>query len=106
METVKAIEGLKFIKKCGKCGRELPLSEFYAQKSQKDGHRSICKECSKAYERSRKLQIASEKKVANGKVKSIPLKANISSVSDSDLFDELKRRGYTGELYLSKVINL
>ena len=30
---------------CSKCGRELPLSDFYTQKSGKYGVSSICKEC-------------------------------------------------------------
>lgn len=34
-------------KTCSKCGRELPISEFYKDKSRKDGYRSECKECSK-----------------------------------------------------------
>ena len=32
-------------KKCKKCGRELPVSEFYASDSTKDGLFSICKDC-------------------------------------------------------------
>lgn len=34
-------------KVCKKCGRELPLSEFYKTKNCKDGHRNECKECLK-----------------------------------------------------------
>ena len=30
------------------CGKELPLTEFYKNKSSKDGLKSYCKECSKA----------------------------------------------------------
>ena len=32
---------------CRKCGSELPLSEFYKAKGNKDGHKNICKECFK-----------------------------------------------------------
>lgn len=32
-------------KVCSKCGRELPTSEFYVNKHQKDGLQSYCKEC-------------------------------------------------------------
>lgn len=32
-------------KVCKKCGRELPLSEFYKGKTYKDGHKNECKEC-------------------------------------------------------------
>jgi len=34
-------------KKCSKCGRELPLSEFTKHKITKDGLRTYCKECQK-----------------------------------------------------------
>lgn len=36
-------------KKCKKCGRELPLSEFYKHKRTADGHLSTCKECHNQY---------------------------------------------------------
>jgi hypothetical protein len=32
-------------KKCTKCGRELPITEFYANKTSKGGYHSYCKEC-------------------------------------------------------------
>lgn len=32
-------------KTCTKCGRELPISEFYARTGAKDGLQTICKEC-------------------------------------------------------------
>lgn len=108
METVKALEGLKFIKKCCRCGRELPLSEFHLNRSNKDGHSSICKDCVKAYDKERNLKkrAATKKKETDRKARQIPLKADISNLTDSELFAELKKRGYTGELHFSKVVNL
>lgn len=35
-------------KVCKKCGRKLPISEFYVHKEMNDGHLSFCKECVKA----------------------------------------------------------
>ena len=35
------------VKKCGVCGVEKPLCEFYPRKFAKDGHRNHCKECHK-----------------------------------------------------------
>lgn len=32
-------------KVCKKCGRELPIEEFYRLKTMKDGHMNVCKEC-------------------------------------------------------------
>ena len=34
-------------KVCSKCGTSKPISEFYRDKIQKDGHRNKCKECDK-----------------------------------------------------------
>lgn len=38
-------------KRCSKCGRELPLSEFYKSKGYKYGIRSWCKKCTVEYHR-------------------------------------------------------
>lgn len=34
-------------KRCSRCERVLPLSQFYRDKSMRDGHASQCKECNK-----------------------------------------------------------
>ena len=41
METTSDVK----MKKCSKCGRELPLSEFYRNRSTKDGYMDRCKKC-------------------------------------------------------------
>lgn len=33
------------LKKCSKCGRELPVSEFWKNASTEDGLQTYCKEC-------------------------------------------------------------
>jgi hypothetical protein len=41
------------MKKCKKCGNEFPLSSFYKDKRQKDGHFYYCKACCKEKDRDR-----------------------------------------------------
>lgn len=36
-------------KKCTKCGRELPLTEFYKHPKMTDGYTNVCKDCCKNY---------------------------------------------------------
>jgi len=36
-------------KKCSKCGRELPVTEFYKKVKSKDGLQSYCRSCCKGY---------------------------------------------------------
>ncbi len=42
------------LKKCSKCGRELPVSEFWKNASTEDGLQTYCKECGNVYARNRK----------------------------------------------------
>lgn len=37
----------EIVKKCTKCGRELPLSYFYKHPKTHDGYNTVCKECQK-----------------------------------------------------------
>lgn len=48
-------------KTCTKCGRELPISEFYAKAGSKDGLQTICKEChNEAIKKSREKKEAKD----------------------------------------------
>ena len=39
------------MKKCTKCGEQKPLSEYYKNKSNKDGHQKRCKPCDIAHKK-------------------------------------------------------
>lgn len=69
------------LKKCSKCGRELPVSEFWKNASTEDGLQTYCKECGNVYARNRKK-------------------------TPRELIAELKARGYTGELKYTQTISL
>lgn len=77
-------------KKCSKCGRELPLSEFYSKKTSFDGLQSWCKECQKS-------------RIRNHYTNK-PCNPDLAQFTPRQLIEELRHRGYTGELqYVQKI---
>lgn len=80
------------MKTCVKCGRTLPLSEFYKDKGCTGGHRPECKECKKK----RDMELKMEKKDI--------LTLKIKDFTDDALFAELKKRGYVGKLSFTKSV--
>lgn len=40
-------------KRCGKCGRELPISEFNKNRNSRDGHSFRCRSCASEYNKAR-----------------------------------------------------
>ena len=59
------------LKKCSKCGRELPVSEFWKNASTEDGLQTYCKECGNVYAKNRK-------KTPGGGLKKIYGKSSVS----------------------------
>lgn len=51
-------------KKCPKCGRVLPVTEFYTNCHNKDGLQDKCKECQREWNREYQRRKAKEKKIA------------------------------------------
>ena len=78
-------------KTCSKCGRTLPVENFYVNKDGKP--HSYCKECVKAN---------------NRKYRNTPPDSEnpLSAYTPRQLMQELKRRGYTGKLYIQQVADL
>lgn len=44
------------MKTCFRCGRTLPITEFYAHKAMADGHLNKCKDCTKGDVRRRRIE--------------------------------------------------
>lgn len=53
-------------KVCSKCGRELPVSDFYKNKVAKDGLSSYCKKCNNALSAESNRKRRAEKKSQSG----------------------------------------
>ena len=124
METTSDVK----MKKCSKCGRELPLSEFYHNRSTKDGYSDRCKECHNVEVRSSKAKrtvIAAktgyaapepskvtssdsatvERKVLSGAAYKVYAHPELARFTPRQLIEELRERGYRGKLtYTMEVV--
>ena len=77
-------------KKCSKCGRELPPSEFYVKNSAADGLQTWCKKCQKE-----KVRTNYTNNHCN---------PDLAQFTPRQLIEELRHRGYTGEIqYVQKI---
>jgi hypothetical protein len=87
-------------KKCKKCGMELPISEFYRNRREFDGHSPYCKVCHKeSMEKSRH-----KKKDSSHSMNKIFLNPDLAKFQPRELIAELRARGYSGELSYKQVI--
>ena len=86
------------MKECSRCHRVLPESEFYKNISSKDGLQFWCKSCSNDY----------DKNVRHLKNKGKMGDENpaLAEFTPRQLIDELRKRGYTGELKYTQIIKL
>lgn len=89
-------------KECSACHRVLPAQDFYHSKNTLDGLMSRCKECQKKSARQHYHAITAAAAAATANVQGNPLAA----FSPRQLIDELRRRGYTGELKYTNIIKL
>lgn len=87
------------MKECTKCHRLLDEKEFYVKRSTTDGLQSWCKDCVKARGRLRNGTTGEYRTL--DKVYTNP---NLAVFTPRQLIDELKARGYTGELRFVQVI--
>ena len=98
-------------KVCRKCGRELPITEFYKNKLYKDGYMTICKKCNNAYSNEshkKKRDQQRQKSLLGGagveeKMRKVYINPELAKFSPRDLMLELKARGYEGDLLYREV---
>ena len=85
------------MKKCSKCGKELPESEFYRKSKSADGLQPYCKTCSNLIAKDRNRRLASS---IDGE-----LNPDLEGFTPRQLIYELKARGYKGKLtYIKEII--
>lgn len=114
METTETTNTAPQTKVCKICGRELPLDSFLKHPRTKDGHTTICADCFRT-KNADSLRKAAENSAAARKgnkrgpykpraieTKPVPavqvVRVGIDTFTDRQLYDELRRRGWTGTL--------
>lgn len=90
------------MKVCKKCGRELADSCFNKKNDSKDGLQTYCRECQSDLGHER----YSAKKTSNNTANSPKSNEALANFTPRQLIDELKARGYTGELKYTYTIKL
>ena len=101
-ETMTKLAPQAKTKTCTKCGRELPISEFYARTGAKDGLQTICKEChnAKTKESVARRKAQAEDAKPKDTIKELTeavagITNGLKAVADRTLVDELRARGWT-----------
>ena len=106
------MEENEMTKKCSKCGRELPVSEFYKNNRTKDGYCYYCKSC---HDESVKKSKCLKKDVTHKTMSEQPKQVHLNKVYSNpelakfqprELIAELRARGYSGELSIRQVITV
>lgn len=79
-------------KKCNRCGRVLPVTEFYKKASSKDGLQDQCREChNESVRRSYQKKKNERKSILEQSTKT---ESELSEFTPRQLMEELKRRGF------------
>jgi uncharacterized OB-fold protein len=118
MEMIESVENTTIIsgalshgiqmKKCSKCGRELPITSYSKKTGAKDGLQEMCRDCKAAYMReytSRKKQDKVEKIIVKQEeqphaLMKIYTDPELAKFTPRQLMLELKARGFRWEYML------
>lgn len=92
------------MKKCNRCGRTLDNSEFGKNKAAKDGLQSWCRECVNKYAREHQKEKLNPN--SGGGINKIFTNPELARFTPRQLIDELKARGYSGQLKYTHTITL
>lgn len=85
-------------KVCKKCGRELPVYEFYKAGHNKDGLKTHCKACV--------LEALKKNRAQKKKTPKVESQSPLSTFTPRELIEELRKRGYKGTLSITRQVVL
>mgnify|MGYP003414767032 CR=1 FL=1 len=88
------MEEIKTTKVCTKCGIEKPISDFGKYSRNKDGLSVVCKECTNKKQR----------EYLNKALKKVYTNPELAAFQPRELINELRARGYSGELTFTQRI--
>ena len=106
VQTINKKESMK-TKRCPKCGRVLPTSDFNKSTAKYDGLQSYCRDCQRT---SLRELYRKRKKSSTEKSEIIATKSNatknpkLSDFQPRELIAELQARGYRGKLYITREV--
>ena len=92
--------------KCRKCGKELPLDMFYKNKASENGYQTICKECWNEYIKTLKSKKESMGPVSCNNSRGVHGNPDLAQFTPRQLIEELRARGYYGELKYTNIIKV
>lgn len=87
-------------KVCSKCHRELPLEVFNEDGRSRDGHFHMCKECKSIYSKE------SRKKKQGNSLHKVFGNPDLAKFTPRQLIEELRIRGYSGELKFTQIVKI
>ena len=95
------------IKECKTCHAIKPINEFHKHPQYADGHDSTCRAC-RGEQRKQRIQNQKNEQSVNRHLKIHPVYSNpeLAKFTPRQLMDELKARGYSGELHITQKIKL
>ena len=94
-------------KECKTCHAIKPINEFHKHPQYADGHDSTCGAC-RSEQRKKRRQKQKNEQPANRPPKIHPVYSNpeLAKFTPRQLIEELKARGYSGELHITQKIKL
>lgn len=93
-------------KKCTKCGRELPLGDFYRNNRTKDGYTYYCKTCHDESAKKSKCLKKAKEQPNQTHLNKVYHNPELARFQPRELIAELIARGYSGELSIRQIITV